>query len=96
VPAAEINRAVFDQLRGMLRAPEVIVATSKAATISTGPLMLKVPFAIRDLRGRKEIVTPDGMPALVPPRGSAVHWSSRSAGRFGGECCSGWDLRDRG
>jgi site-specific DNA recombinase len=31
VPAAEIEQAVVDQLRGMLRAPEVIVATWKAA-----------------------------------------------------------------
>ena len=31
VPAAEIEHAVVDQLRAMLRAPEVIVATWKAA-----------------------------------------------------------------
>ena len=31
VPAAEIEAAVVDQLRGMLRSPEIIVATSRAA-----------------------------------------------------------------
>jgi site-specific DNA recombinase len=31
VPAAEIEAAVIDQLRGMLRSPEVIVATWRAA-----------------------------------------------------------------
>ena len=31
VPAAEIEAAVFDQVRGLLRAPEVIVATWRAA-----------------------------------------------------------------
>jgi DNA invertase Pin-like site-specific DNA recombinase len=31
VPAAEIEAAVFDQIRGMLRAPEVVVATWRAA-----------------------------------------------------------------
>jgi hypothetical protein len=37
-------------------------------TGNAGPLTLEVPFAIRKRSGRKEIVTPDGMPALVPPR----------------------------
>jgi hypothetical protein len=37
-------------------------------TITRGPLTLDVPFAIRKRGGRKEIVTPDGIPALVPPR----------------------------
>ena len=31
VPAAEIEAAVVDQLRGMLRSPEIIVATWRAA-----------------------------------------------------------------
>ena len=31
VPAAEIEAAVIDQIRGMLRAPEVVVATWRAA-----------------------------------------------------------------
>ena len=31
VPAAEIEAAVIDQLRGLLRAPEIIVATWRAA-----------------------------------------------------------------
>lgn len=31
VPAAEIERAVVDQLRGLLRAPEVIVGTWRSA-----------------------------------------------------------------
>jgi hypothetical protein len=33
VPAAEIEAAVIDQLRAMLRAPEVVVATWKAAQL---------------------------------------------------------------
>jgi site-specific DNA recombinase len=35
VPAAEIEAAVIDQLRAMLRAPEVVVATWKAARVET-------------------------------------------------------------
>ena len=31
MPAAEIERAVIDQLRGMLRTPEIIVGTWRAA-----------------------------------------------------------------
>ncbi len=31
MPAAEIEAAVIDQIRGMLRAPEVVVATWRAA-----------------------------------------------------------------
>ena len=31
VPAAEIEAAVIDQIRGMLRAPEVVMATWRAA-----------------------------------------------------------------
>jgi site-specific DNA recombinase len=31
VPAAEIERAVIDQLRGLLRAPEIVVRTWRAA-----------------------------------------------------------------
>ena len=36
VPAAEIEAAVIDQLRAMLRAPEVVVATWKAARMEQG------------------------------------------------------------
>ena len=35
VPAAEIETAVIDQLRAILRAPEVVVATWKAARVET-------------------------------------------------------------
>jgi site-specific DNA recombinase len=38
VPAAEIEAAVVDQLRGMLRSPEVIVATWRAARSEFGGL----------------------------------------------------------
>ena len=38
VPAAEIECAVVDQLRGLLRAPEIIVRTWRAARGSTGNL----------------------------------------------------------
>ena len=36
VPAAEIEAAVIDQLRAMLRAPEIVVATWKAARLEQG------------------------------------------------------------
>jgi hypothetical protein len=36
IPAAEIESAVIDQLRGLLRAPEIIVATWRAARQSMG------------------------------------------------------------
>jgi hypothetical protein len=38
VPAAEIENVVVDQLRGMLRAPEVIIATWRSARPEIGDL----------------------------------------------------------
>jgi site-specific DNA recombinase len=38
VPAAEIENAVVDQLRGLLRAPEIIVRTWRAARKSLGDI----------------------------------------------------------
>jgi site-specific DNA recombinase len=38
VPAAEIESAVVDQLRGLLRAPEIIVRTWRAARNRLDPL----------------------------------------------------------
>ena len=38
VPAAEIENVVVDQLRGMLRAPEVIIATWRSARPESGDL----------------------------------------------------------
>jgi hypothetical protein len=36
VPAAEIERAVIDQLRGLLRAPEIVVRTRRAMRETVG------------------------------------------------------------
>jgi site-specific DNA recombinase len=38
VPAAEIERAVIDQLRGLLRAPEIVVRTWRAARETGGDI----------------------------------------------------------
>jgi hypothetical protein len=38
VPAAEIERAVIDQLRGLLRAPEIVVRTWRAARQTVGEI----------------------------------------------------------
>jgi hypothetical protein len=38
VPAAEIEAAVVDQLRGLLRAPEIVVSTWRAARQSMGDI----------------------------------------------------------
>ena len=38
VPAAEVERAVIDQLRGLLRAPEIVVRTWRAARETGGDI----------------------------------------------------------
>jgi hypothetical protein len=73
VPAAEIESAVIEQVRGLLRSPEIIVRTWRAARQSLEGL------SEGDVREALKRLDPFGMNCSRPSRrGSSSFWSTGS------------------
>ena len=74
VPAAEIEGAVVDQVRGLLRSPEMIVRTWRA-----GQAPRRRPRRVRGPRGAA--AARSSLERVVPGRAGARHPAARRAGR---------------
>jgi hypothetical protein len=74
VPPGEVEAAVINNVRALLRAPEIVVRVGRAAQLDGSAITVFVALALRRRGGRKVIVAPPGSGDWASPRRSRARW----------------------